>query len=297
MSSFSYCKYPWNDEKQWQFQASPLLRMFQNHLFTRLYHKHNLKLCLCSSFSRFTNAQVTRGSSPPGASKAHHLAAALEGCYFVAGAPAQKNRSSGAPITANPSWQISDLHKVTIPFRPSYQELASTWCSDTSQLPSWYWHERLDDPCYRLSMLPFWALFSCEAKGYTNTAAFMVEAICCFAPEPKISVVMCGFCRCWRESTALFTFFLKTIEPRLSFLNQHVFALSNWTINYLDWLVCPLKITNFGGCADFHVKNPPYEQAICLFTQSSRPVQATVTTLVAGVDTCTVANQPRRLQT
>jgi hypothetical protein len=26
-------------------------------------------------------------------------------------------------------------------------------------------------------MLPFWALFSCEAEGYTNTAAFMVEAI------------------------------------------------------------------------------------------------------------------------
>ena len=121
MSSFSYCKYPWNDEKQWQFQASPLLRMFQNHLFTRLNHKHHLKLCLCSSFSRFTNA------SPPGASKAHHLAAALEGCYFVAGAPAQKNRSSGAPITANPSWQIADLHKVTIPFRPNYQELDPWW--------------------------------------------------------------------------------------------------------------------------------------------------------------------------
>lgn len=274
MSSFSYCKYPWNDEKQWQFQASPLLRMFQNHLFTRLNHKHHLKLCLCSSFSRFTNA------SPPGASKAHHLAAALEGCYFVAGAPAQKNRSSGAPITANPSWQIADLHKVTIPFRPNYQELASTWYSDTLQLPSWYWHER--------SLMILATVYQCSHSGRGSY---------CFAPEPKISVVMCGFCRCWRESTALYTLFLKTIEPRLSFLNQHVFALSNWTINYLDWLVSPLKITNFGGCADFHVKNPPYEQAICLFTQSSSPVQATVTTLVAGVDTCTVANQPRRLQT
>ena len=157
MSSFSYYKYPWNDEKQWQFQASPLLRMFQNHLFTRLYHKHHLKLCLCSSFSRFTNAQVTRGSSPPGASKAHHLAAALEGCYFVAGAPAQKNRSSGAPITANPSWQIADLHKVTIPFRPNYQELASTWYSDTSQLPSWYWHER--------SLMTLATVYQCSHSG------------------------------------------------------------------------------------------------------------------------------------
>ena len=75
-----------------------------------------------------------------------------------------------------------------------------------------------------------------------------------------------------------------------------VFALSDrpYELQYLD----------LPGVIAFPIKDQFWriwelldEQAICLFTQSSSPVQTTVTMLVAGVDTRAVANQPQNLQT